>query len=570
MSSAAALSWRCLLMRRSLLLNPDLSTVFSLVLHFVCMLLMDNMKQEWIDAANYQPAKPIAQMTPEERAEHKRLTTKRNMARYKIRKAEAKETLEEAEDKLLEAYVLDGIKAGCPKDQMRNFIRAGLALQPKQLEFAAKCRLCDAPDGPTSIMFGGSRGGAKTYSLVSQIFADDMRRVAGLKCLILRKIGKANKEQIDDFRKRILINIPHNYREQAGEITLNENGSKAILGNYKDEKDLEKFIGIEYDLIAIEESNQLTFAKLKNIMSCLRTSKPDWRPRAYLTTNPGGIGHSESKKIYYDPWKEGREKETRYIHSTVYDNKFVNKEYAQYLESLTGWQRKAWLLGDWDFMAGAFFSNFDADWVVLPNKHMAFERSRMGLIIGSYDHGFSHPSCFHLHFQDREGNVFTMAEFHQAEMTIAEQAECITALLREFHLEVASLDMIAAGHDCFHNDPNGRTIASQFEEYGITLSPVKIDRVNGWQVMSDRLGNPSKNRKPTWFIHNECVNLIQQIQAAQCHETKTGDIIKMNAVEGQGGDDSLESARNGLVAMPQRVTSLAMPLGVGRYTAIGC
>lgn len=34
--------------------------------------------------------------------------------------------------------------AGCPRDQMRNFARAGIVLQPQQLKASAAARLCDA------------------------------------------------------------------------------------------------------------------------------------------------------------------------------------------------------------------------------------------------------------------------------------------------------------------------------------------------------------------------------------------------------------------------------------------
>ena len=63
-------------------------------------------------------------------------------------------------------------------------------------------RLCDldSPDSPTAIMYGGGRGAAKTHGVWAQVFADDCQRFPGLKCLILRKIGKANKEQVDDLR----------------------------------------------------------------------------------------------------------------------------------------------------------------------------------------------------------------------------------------------------------------------------------------------------------------------------------------------------------------------------------
>ena len=215
---------------------------------------------------------------------------------------------------------------GCPPDQIANFLKAGIFLQPKQLQFAAYARSCDFEGGATAIMCGGGRGSGKSNGIIAQIMVDDCQRFAGLKVLVLRKIGKANQEQIQDYRTKILAAIPHDYKQQAQEIHF-PNGSKVLLGNFKDEKDIDRYMGQEYDLIYLMESNQLTFAKKKFIFTCLRTSKAGWRPRAYEDTNPGGVGMAENKQMYVLPWRQGREKETgtRYIHSTVYDNKFINK-----------------------------------------------------------------------------------------------------------------------------------------------------------------------------------------------------------------------------------------------------
>src|SRR5574338_589030 len=87
--------------------------------------------------------------------------------------------------------------AGCPADQIQNFIDAGILLQPKQLAASAAARLCDNPDGPTAIGYGGARGGGKSHWLLSQIGADDCQRFPGLKCLLLRKVCKANMEHFE-------------------------------------------------------------------------------------------------------------------------------------------------------------------------------------------------------------------------------------------------------------------------------------------------------------------------------------------------------------------------------------
>ena len=54
----------------------------------------------------------------------------------------------------LERCLIEGQKAGCPQDQMGNFLRVGVVLQPRQLVASGAARLCDCADGPTAVGYG--------------------------------------------------------------------------------------------------------------------------------------------------------------------------------------------------------------------------------------------------------------------------------------------------------------------------------------------------------------------------------------------------------------------------------
>ena len=43
----------------------------------------------------------------------------------------------------LEQYLFSGREAGCPRDQMLNFAKVDVVLQPRQLMASAAARLCD-------------------------------------------------------------------------------------------------------------------------------------------------------------------------------------------------------------------------------------------------------------------------------------------------------------------------------------------------------------------------------------------------------------------------------------------
>ena len=470
-------------------------------------------------------------------------------------------------------------KLGCPDDQIINFLKAGTLLQKHQLRFAALARECDQPDGPKMILAAGGRGSGKSQGIFAQIFCDDCQRVPGLKFLMLRKVGQANKEQVSDFITKLLPKIQHKYREAAPSKVEFPNGSFVILGNFKDEKDIDKYLGLEYDGIYIMESNQLTQSKKANILSCLRTNKTNWRTRVYQDTNPGGIDHVANKALFIDgkwAWddatdsyvKIGVETETRYVHSTVDDNFFVDKDYKKnVLEKYVGWQRQAWLYGNWEFMAGAFFSNFDQHIHVYPNPVTTLNERAIVRWFAGLDYGYSHPNAFLLCCEDEGGNIFCVAEYSQNNTLIEEHAANIRDLCALNNIDVGDLEFIAAGKDCFRVDKDGSTVATEYQEHGVMLTPVHIDRVNAWSQMAEVFGDVQNQIKPRCFIHKNCAELIFQIQAAQSDPKKPNDILKMNASAetGEGGDDLLEGFRNSIVMAYSSLLSCATPVQMGDY-----
>src|SRR5215510_2614635 len=148
----------------------------------------------------------------------------------------------------LERYIAAALKAGCPAEQIERFVRAGIVLQPRQLAASAAARLCDRADGPTAVGYGGARGGGKSHWLLAQMGADDCQRVPGLKCLLLRKVGKANVEHFDDLRRRLFIGLKHEFSAYRGVLTF-ANGSRIIAGHFQNERAIDAYLGLEYDVI---------------------------------------------------------------------------------------------------------------------------------------------------------------------------------------------------------------------------------------------------------------------------------------------------------------------------------
>src|SRR6185369_12035156 len=141
----------------------------------------------------------------------------------------------------IEEMMAEGFHAGCPRGQVKNFLKAGVVLQPRQLAASAAARLCDHADGPIAIGYGGARGGGKSHWLLAQMGADDCQRVAGLKCLLLRKVGKANMEHFEDLRRRLFVGMKHEFSRYRGVLSF-ANGSRIIAGHFQTESEIDAYL----------------------------------------------------------------------------------------------------------------------------------------------------------------------------------------------------------------------------------------------------------------------------------------------------------------------------------------
>src|ERR1041384_5539707 len=378
-----------------------------------------------------------------------------------------------------EIFSSAAVRAGCPMDQTLNLVRAETWLQERQLAASAAARLCDAPDGPTAVGYGGARGGGKSHWLLAQMGADDCMRVPELKCLLLRKVGKANMEHFEDLRRRLFGGLKHDFSAYRGVLTFG-NGSRIIAGHFQAEKDIDAYLGLEYDVIGIEEATTLSSRKHQDITTCCRTSKPNWRPRIYSTSNPGGVGHAWYRTRFVLPFLLMKESETRFIPARVTDNRYCNPEYVKVLANLTGWQKRAWFDGDWDIAAGQFFTTFRREVHVIDD----FDDTRAREWFCALDYGFTHYTVALLGCTDGDGNLFIVDEHAERLWLPQRHAAAINAMLARHSLNLvwsmrrqprlswrtpiepakrplvlADLARFVAGVDGFSRQSDGGTIA---------------------------------------------------------------------------------------------------------------
>lgn len=438
--------------------------------------------------------------------------------------------------------------AGVPQDSLDRFLRAGYVPQPKQLKFHAAARECDNAGGPTQVGFGGARGPGKSHAIVAQAAIDDCQRFPGLKVLYLRKIQKNAKEQFEDLRRTVLKGTPHSF---ANSVLHFPNGSRIFLGHFKNETDIDQYLGIEYDVIVIEEATTLSLAKYRALRDSNRTSKQGFRPRIYVSTNPGGVGHGWFKATFITPARRDEETDTRFVFGTVEDNKFNDEDYQKKLEENTGWRLQAYRYGDWDIAAGQYFSTWRYDAIVKKDVEIMPGAN----VWCSLDYGFQHPTVVYL-FSEHDGKKQVIDEHWRRHALVPEHSADIKRMLERHGLKVESLRAFVASPDAFAKKGNesGKTIADEYADNGIKLTRANDDRVSGAAFLLKLLGRDADKKNgvkaiaPQIEISERCAKLIENIPELQHDPHRPEDVLKVDIDEdGNGGDDPYDACRYGLM-----------------------
>ena len=403
-------------------------------------------------------------------------------------------------------------------DQTQNFVNGGYVALPWALSFHRAARETDQPNQAVWLLAGGARGPGKSHMILAQVGLDDCQRAPGSKWLFLRKVKYKAQESMEDLVRRIFAYTPHDYKPGLGRVVF-PNGSRILIGGFQNDEDIDNYIGIEYDGIAIEELSQLTWRKIMMLLGSLRTSRQDWRPRLYASTNPGGIGHNDVKQMFIQPWRDHTETRTRFFPGTYHDNPFLNQEYRDYLESLSGPLGKAWRDGDWDVFEGMAFPNWSHELHVIkpfpiPDHWLKWEAT---------DEGYAKPWCCLWMTKDPgDEAIYVYREAYQTNLTTRQQAQRIkdlTPVGEQIAYNLADPSMWARQTA----DDIVTTSAQVYEQMGIPMMKANNDRILGKRKIDDLLAVRADG-KSRLRIFNTCANLIRTLPVLPFDETHAEDV----------------------------------------------
>jgi hypothetical protein len=227
--------------------------------------------------------------------------------------------------------------------------------------------------------FGGARGGGKTDGMLGEFVVHADQYGANAIGLMVRRTLKQLRETIARS-KQIYRPLGAVFNETDKEWTF-PNGARLIFAYLERDDDADNYQGHSYTRVYIEEiGNFPSPAPIFKLMATLRSGAGV--PCCFRATgNPGGAGHQWVKARYIDPapagWKiirseftnpfngETITRERVYIPSRLSDNRYLGTDYVANLHmSGSAELVRAWLEGDWNVVAGAFFSEFSAQHII--------------------------------------------------------------------------------------------------------------------------------------------------------------------------------------------------------------
>lgn len=377
------------------------------------------------------------------------------------------------------------------------------------------------------IAYGGARGGGKSWSMRRKFILLALNYPA-LRILLLRRTLPELREN------HVLPMIAELYGvatyKDSEKAFVFPNGSRIKLGYCDNEADVYQYQGQEYDVIGMEEATHFTETMRDFFITCNRSTRTDFKPRMYYTSNPGNVGHAWFKRLFVDREYRGKEKAEDYVFipAQVYDNTILmenNPEYVEALENLPEEMRKAHLYGDWNVFAGQYFTEFRRDIHVIEPFEIPQHWNRYMVL----DYGLDMLACYWIAV-DTQNNSIVYKELYESDLIIADACKRIKEVNGndKVKIQYAPPDLWNRRQD------TGKSAFNIFAENGIVLVKSKNDRVNGWYALKDYLKVIEQKDEQTGElkqtsrlkIFSDCKNLIRTLPQLQHDDKNLNDVAK--------------------------------------------
>lgn len=406
------------------------------------------------------------------------------------------------------------------------------------------------------IFFGGERGGGKSDFQLGYQEDGALEYGSGHRGIMTRK----TYDELEELQIRAQEIFPQTnaiYKTQASadykfsNCWYWPNGATVKMRYIEKEKDYGRYHGHQYTRISMDEVTEYAspdgFLKM---ISTLRSA--EGVPCSIrLTGNPGGIGHAWVKARYIDaapPYHPYTDKETgftrMFIPSKLRDNPILLKNDPKYKNRLLAATqgnealRKAWFEGDWNIIAGAFFSNWTQDIIIKP-----FQIPDHWMKARAFDWGSARPfsvgwwavaSEDYIHEGKRipKGALIRYREWYGVKedehgnikpnvglkLTAKKVAKGIKDRTHE------TIDYSVADPAIFTAD-GGPSINERMGSIFIPADNKRVassGHIGGWDQMSDRM--EGEDGRPMIYCFNTCIHSIRTIPILPHDDKRLEDI----------------------------------------------
>lgn len=223
------------------------------------------------------------------------------------------------------------------------------------------------------ILFGGAIRGGKTYWLIITMAALASKYPKSRWVIVRESLPTLQKTTLVTFNQLLQAGLSEHIKDfnhQTNTVTF-VNGSQLIFmsESYDQDKELNRFRGLEVNGFGLEEINELrqeTFNKcIERAGTWFHAGKI--KPLILATCNPTNGWVKES---FYDRWQENKLPESwEYIPSLIVDNPYLPEGYLDNLrQNMTPQDYRKFVEGDWTVykVNNAFATQFD------ENRHVSF------------------------------------------------------------------------------------------------------------------------------------------------------------------------------------------------------
>lgn len=420
------------------------------------------------------------------------------------------------------------------------------------------------------LFYGGAIRGGKSYCVMAVIFTLCWL-YPGSRWAIVRKDLPTLRRNILPVFNKLKPAFCGDMNQSTWEAKCS-NGSRIMLfpESFKDDKSYNRWRGLEVNGLWLEEANELqqtswNWALQRAgswVIPASRFNATPHQPIPYifLTSNPAA---NWVKRMFYTPWKQHQLKAPYfYIPATVKDNPYLSQDYLDSLELLPERDYKVFVLGDWDELAGAALEELNEKIHIvqplrIPDHWMRF---------GAFDWGFAHPFSFGLYAVAPECiyKVETITGRGMADEQMITYIQDVSEEVAAF--PASRLEYVVAGPDAFSDIKarvaTGETTAERFIKRGIPMIPADPSRISGlknfrelhaWQRRGKAI-DPKSGKKivipgePGFKLFDTKGNrrAFEQFQNMLLDPDRPEDVLKVDAVDGEGGDDIYDETRYAL------------------------